>query len=627
MPRDQVVHSAGEPDGEPLRSRGESNRVTVDAAGLRKPWSGWWLLPALVVLGLAGSVLAVHGHALGVDRVLQPDVQVPGQQRLAGLVTQLGAGPVLYPLMMVLAGLRQRRRRGRSGWWVLLPVLALAVGQVLEGVLFVTIPRTSPAGGTTGLTSSSFSSGHAAAATLGWACSPGAGPPSSRRTAWAAGVGAASGLLVGASRLLLAVHWATDVLAAVAVGLLLLAAALVADGVARPRAVAVRRAAGPRSSWPWWLVPASAAALPVGLLLLTPGPERLKDLLVYQGAGGVAGAGHDVYGFRTTFDMPFTYPPFAALLSEPLSRVPVALGQALWTGATLLACIPVARIALAPVVARLGLPLTVAGLLVSSPVRSHLRFGQVGLFLVLVVAVDLLRPADERRSGRGLGLGVAIAVKLTPAVFLPWLAVTRSWDRLQRTLLWVVCCSAVGLLLLWRSSVDYVASASRDTTRFGANDVPGNQSVRGMLLRSGLPEQLVQPGWLLLSLVLVAVGTYGAWRLETGGHRLAAVGVLASLSVAVSPISWVHHLVWLVFPLAALVAAGRTRLALLWWLLLLPGLPALAAPWHGHALLLGRLVVDLQGLTAVAAVLLLPTVCRGTGRQPSRAAPTAVTTA
>ncbi|MGI8682367.1 MAG: glycosyltransferase 87 family protein [Mycobacteriales bacterium] len=116
---------------------------------------------------------------------------------------------------------------------------------------------------------------------------------------------------------------------------------------------------------------------------------------------------------------------------------------------------------------------------------------------------------------------------------------------MRATIAWLTGASLLGLLLLWRSASDYVFTASRDTARFGANDIPGNQSIRGMLLRSDLPDGLVSPCWLVVSLVLLAVATYGAWRLERAGQRLAAVAVLACLSVAVSPISWVHHLIWL----------------------------------------------------------------------------------
>ena len=567
----------------------------------------------LTLVSLLFTVVVGDGGLLPVDRLIPVSPPVSGRWIWSG-VSQLGTGSVLYPLLSLVAVLRWRARAGRSWCWALLPLLALAAAQVLEGVLFVTLPRHSSAS-----SAQSFSSGHTAAAALGWGllCQEVRGRARGVQRITVV-VAVAMGLLVGSSRVALAVHLPSDVLAALAFGVLCLCAVAAVDARWAPASVRPSYAASangePRSTGWWWAVPALAALLPIGLLLATPGPDRLKDLLVYQGAGGVAGAGQDVYGFRTVFDMPFTYPPFAALLSEPLSRMPIGLGQALWTVMSLAALVPLAQVGLRPVVRRLGLPLTVAALLLASPVRSHLRFGQVGIFLTLAVAVDLLG-GDARGRAQGVGLGVATAVKLTPAVFLPWLVVTRSWSRLRHTLVWLVAASGLGLLLLWRSSVDYLGSASHDTTRFGANDIPGNQSVRGMLLRSDLPDRLVQPCWLAAVLVLVLLGTYGACRLEREGRRLAAVGVLAALSVAVSPISWVHHLVWLTLPLAALVEAGRWRTAVGWYLLLLPGLPALGngitTPWLGPA------VTDLQGLTAVAAVALLPLLC---GRAPPVAA-------
>lgn len=589
--------------------------------------------PATVLLGLLVVVLARHGQPLAADLAMRKVLTPYGEEptaRLARLGTQLGAGPVLYPLMGALAVLRLRQRAGRPLWWALLPVIALACGQVLEGVLFVTLPRPSPSSLVQGV-GSSFSSGHATAATLGWGLVAVALSSSRQRgrrlesgTA-VLGLGTclaatSAGLLVGATRIALGVHWVSDVLAAVALGVLLLVVTctvdrLVATPAATAKAAATRPTSRPLSSPWWWLVPTAAAMLPLVSLLLTPATERLKDLLVYQGAGGAAGAGVDVYGFRTVFHMPFTYPPFAALLSEPLSRLPVGLGQVLWTAATLGALVMLANIALAPVVGRFGLPLTVAAMLVAAPVRSHLRFGQVGVFLTLLVALDLLRPEPQGRT-RGLGLGLAIAIKLTPVVFLPWLAVTRLWARLRATLAWLVVATVLGLLLLWRSASDYVLAASRDTTRFGANDIPGNQSIRAMLLRSDLPDSLVQPLWLAVSLLLLIAATYGARRLERDGQRLAAVSVLACLAVAVSPISWVHHLVWLFLPIAALAASGRWTLAGIWYVVLIPGLPALGAAGVRAGpgpVLLWQLVTDLQGLTAIAAVLLLPSLCRPAG--------------
>ena len=592
--------------------------------------------------GLVALVAARGGAPLPTDLAVRELVvanETADGVSLARTLTHLGAGPLLYPVLLaVCAWIALQRRSARE----LLPVLALAAGQVLELVLFTTLRRPLPFAGDSGLLHTTFSSGHTAAAVLGWglvACQLARTRSASPRMplVWALALTAGAG--VGGTRVSLRVHWLSDAVAGVIAGAVLLATVLA--GLAyldrrwparerTPRELTPPAPGRPVMVWlrtsPWaWALPAAAAALPIVLLLATPPGERLKDLLVYHGAGGTAGAGENLYAFRTSFSMPFTYPPFAALIVEPLSRMPWGLAQTLWTVATLAAVVALAPVALRPVVDRIGLPLTVTVLLLSAPVRSHLRFGQVGVFLVLLVALDLL----HRKPWKGWGLGLAIAVKLTPAVFLPWLLVSRKWKRFGGTLGWLVGATVVGLVLLWPSASDYMFRASRDTTRFGANDIPGNQSVRGMLLRlfgtggadgAHNAERL----WLLAAVVLVAVGTYQAWRCERNGNRLAAVGVLAALSIAVSPISWVHHLVWLTLPIAALAAAGRWRLVAGWAVVLTVSFPSI-----GHALGWG-LVTNVQGLTAVAAVFLLPTLTRATGRYDgscsSRPAPQPCTT-
>jgi hypothetical protein len=382
----------------------------------------------------------------------------------------------------------------------------------------------------------------------------------------------------------------------------------------------------PALSWPRpdrrWLLPSAAAAFALVPILFTPARERMKDLLVYTGSAVAAGSGTDVYAYRTPFGMPFTYPPFAAVLVEPLSRVPLGVLQVVWAAGTVALLVPLARVALAPAVERIGLPLVLTLLLVSAPIRSHLRFGQIGVLLVLAVALDVLRA----RKG-GWGVGLAAAVKLIPAVFVPWMFISGLRDRGWRAVAWAGGATAAGLLMLWPSSPSYLVHAAWDSARFGDNAIPGNQSLRGALLRSGLPEHAAQLSWLAAALMLVVVGTLNARRLERAGNRLGAVGILAAMAVAVSPISWVHHLVWLVLPIAALVAAGRLRWAAAWWALLAVGLPNLGSLADDRWPMLHplwALVVDAQGLSAVAAVLALPLLLRVSPAAPVPAPPPAL---
>lgn len=570
----------------------------VDAAHCPEPAPRRLLIAVTCcVTLLAGTVLATllaDGGGLAGEGAIVTVLQTgKGTRRALETLTQLGSGALLYALLAALAGLALRRGMPWRG--ALLPIAALTAAQALEAIIFATLTRPSPIADTSDI---SFSSGHAMTAVLGWGLvARQIGGP-----LWLLSAGLFA-FVGGLSRVALGVHWPTDVVAGWLFGL----CALILVELAQrrtpmpPLSPRVLRCSGS----PWaWAVTAVAALVSLVPLLLVDGPQRMKDLLVYVGAGSVAGSGADVYEFRTVFDMPFTYPPFAAVLSEPLSRVPLGVLHLLWVLATLAALVAVARIAMRPVVARIGLPLTLALLLVSSPVRSHLRFGQVGLFLVVLVAADLLR--DRRRTG--VGLGLAVAIKLTPAVFLPWLLVRRQTTALVTAVGTAAVATLTGLVLLWPSAQEYLWRALWDSDRFGPNDVAGNQSVRGMLLRTGMDDRAATLLWLLSAAVLAVAATLGAKRLEDAGQRLGALGVLAALSIAVSPISWVHHLVFLVLPIAALVGAGRALLAAAWTLALIVSLPTLgtAGLRAGGPDALWQLVVNGQGLTAVAACVLLP---------------------
>jgi alpha-1,2-mannosyltransferase len=123
----------------------------------------------------------------------------------------------------------------------------------------------------------------------------------------------------------------------------------------------------------------------------------LVDLQVYQGAGVAVRGGDSLYDYTTPFPqrLPFTYPPFGGLLSIPLSllsRYPLGI---VWTVLEFAALAFLVWKLFRPLLARVGAfsPLVYAGLLVAAenfvPVRDTFYFGQVNLFLVFLVVVDL----------------------------------------------------------------------------------------------------------------------------------------------------------------------------------------------------------------------------------------------
>jgi membrane-associated phospholipid phosphatase len=148
---------------------------------------------------LSFVVLAQDGP-LGVDRLLRRVVldHVPsGMDSASELLTQLGSGAVLYPVLVLLAA------KYRTYYAGAMPAV-LAAGQVLEAVVLSALPRTAP-----GLVAwPGLASGRTATAVLGWGLVALVLGASARRSVL---VGVAAGAVVALSRVLLDVHWASDV--------------------------------------------------------------------------------------------------------------------------------------------------------------------------------------------------------------------------------------------------------------------------------------------------------------------------------------------------------------------------------------------------------------------------------
>ena len=157
--------------------------------------------------------------------------------------------------------------------------------------------------------------------------------------------------------------------------------------------------------------------------------------------------------------LPFTYTPFAALLFAVGSGASFATWQV---------GLAVLTIGLLPVVAYLSLGLAgrPAGLaraaaafaiaavgLWLEPVAMTLFFGQINLLLLALVVGDLALP--DRIKGKGIGIGLAAGIKLTPLIFIPYLLFTRRVKAAVVSALTFAVTVGLGFALLPHASAVY----------------------------------------------------------------------------------------------------------------------------------------------------------------------------
>ncbi|MDH2425702.1 glycosyltransferase 87 family protein [Sphaerisporangium sp. TRM90804] len=330
--------------------------------------------------------------------------------------------------------------------------------------------------------------------------------------------------------------------------------------------------------WPLALLVLGVAAVPlVAHWLTNPADQRLVDLDVYRTGGESILLGLPVYDVMTPAPqlLPFTYPPVAALLAVPLALMSWPVAQWVWTAGVLLCLfvtvwhgfrepLSLARRPAWAAPALLGL-LAVACLYLM-PIRDQVRFGQVDILLVMLCAADCL--ARRPWWPRGLLIGLATAVKLTPGVFLILLLLTgfgpgaRPEQRRAffTAVLTTTLLTLLPFLVIPHDAAQFWFSALLDSERLGSNTGTTNQSIRGMLLRLYLPDWLTSVLWLALAGLVAWFGFRAARRALLGGDMLGAVALTGLMAVLVSPVAWIHHLAWVVVALAALAIPGNPLL-------------------------------------------------------------------
>lgn len=302
------------------------------------------------------------------------------------------------------------------------------------------------------------------------------------------------------------------------------------------------------------------------------------DAAVYREGALALVNGESLYA--QPFDMgdislPFIYPPIGAILFAPwgyfdfitveLAGNLVVIGSSL----LLLLCLYLVTNAvlsgrdklLAFTIAAISWPIA----LFAEPVFLNADLGQINILIMALVVMDLL--PIKRRIPRGVLIGLAAAIKITPLAMLLYFLVKKDFRGIINAVISLLAFTAIGAVLAWENTKEFFSSTLLNLSAEGDSGVDttfqSNSSIQAMLYRwwtskadaeaSSLPTIL----WIVLSLIAMAAVAYLMHQLFSRGLHVEAVMVNAMLMLLISPISWSHHWVWL--PLWAVVFFVRYR--------------------------------------------------------------------
>lgn len=324
------------------------------------------------------------------------------------------------------------------------------------------------------------------------------------------------------------------------------------------------------------------AGILAGLILVTTGIVWLAgtrnvffDSKVYYGAVRFWFRYHGmVYDYLKPGSLyGFTYPPFAALLMWPMTILPLRLVMVVAAAATVASTGLVVWWLAGPMIRRapgpawFGFGAALCFAVSFEPVRETLTFGQVNTLLLALVAGDLLFGVARGRRWAGIGIGLATAIKLTPGVFIIYLLVTRRWRAAGMAIGAAAAATIVSGALATDQSREFWTSALWDTDRVGVLSYVSNQSLRGFLARLPI-DPVAAKVWVVGVVILLAAWVWRVRAAAAAGDEVGALALTGVLGCLISPVSWVHHCVWLLPAIIRCVDVGLRRWGGRWPLLL-----------------------------------------------------------
>ena len=312
-----------------------------------------------------------------------------------------------------------------------------------------------------------------------------------------------------------------------------------------------------------------AALVWAGWRLLSHIPYRI-DIDVYRMGGQAWLDGRPLYADGVMFhtrgglDLPFTYPPLAAVAFAPFALLSLDVASIAITLTTLVLLIVATTILLtrldvwpdpsdgAAITAEpawlrrvwLAAAIVAPAVIFFEPVRSNFDFGQINVVLMTLVIADCV--PRKTPWPRGMLLGLAIALKLTPAVFLLYFVLRRDTRALIVAAASTAIATLAGFAFAWRDSLEYWTETVRNTDRIGTATLNTNQNIAGALARLGLGEEVRFVLWTVACFAVLGLTVWAARRVLKAQQPVLALICVAMFGLVVSPVSWSHHWVWVV---------------------------------------------------------------------------------
>jgi alpha-1,2-mannosyltransferase len=317
--------------------------------------------------------------------------------------------------------------------------------------------------------------------------------------------------------------------------------------------------------------------------------EPLYDRVASR-AQGIRSIGDDMAKTGTTLYSSYIGTPTVALTQVPFLAFGNGEGARLFrilTFLEMIGAIVLVAWSLSPPARAPAALLALAALLFGFPMMKTLSLGQNTGLVMLALALGFFGAARERWGLAGVGLGVAAALKVSPALLVVYLLVRGKRGAVvaavASALALTVAAGVVGRaddVFVWLRDVSpNVSKGSVDAL---------NQSLVGAAARltTSHPDfwsQATLHHWYLLAYAVWGAAVFALWRLRRGRPvDPLELGVLLLVVLVAGPLSWDYYYVWALLPLVLVLDVERWRGRRPAEVVVLVGLLVVATWWtHG----------------------------------------------
>jgi Glycosyltransferase family 87 len=310
-----------------------------------------------------------------------------------------------------------------------------------------------------------------------------------------------------------------------------------------------------------WLAPVvyGVLGLELAVVIVFAAAYNALDFRIYMWGGHAVLDDSRLY-LALAYGHWFTYSPFAAIVFVPVAALPLAVARVGWD------LVSVAALAYSGTrilqiagyrPTRIMVAAFVAAAMALDPVWETLFLGQINLILLALIVTDIwLVSRGSSRLAVGAGVGIAAAIKLTPAIFIMLFLLARRTRAACVAAGTFVLCGLIGFLVAPHASWLYWEHLSHDTSRVGAPYI-SNQSPYAAAIRIAGGQAHIGWWWVMVSLAFAVIGLAVAAVLVRRSDWLGATAVTGAAGLLVSPISWAHHWVWILPALVLLIRDGH----------------------------------------------------------------------